>query len=437
MMALRLNSMNVEDNKMMRAFERSRSLRKKRAEYDRLQAERESGRAKAEQETDQSRAVAMRRAQSVPVAIKQAKPHRAVRAAARTWFTQGLVDGATDFPTISMGKMGFSARKPSVSQLLPSQKRVQICTGIDSDVDTTASEGLSDEDCKFEVRSYAVESVATLRPSSARRTEDNVKACQEIIDQTVVETKAIFPTLEHVKSTSSQCQQTVEPKVSKEKRGDEDVKVLPQREHILRNVVAALREQVQAADKEARVAKARVEEMELKVIKKRQTRKTTSLKSAVIVERQRAAHFRKQRNQSVHVQAMKEHAERTLKKAVQQREQAEADALAAHAQLLGKVSTAAQVEVEARLQAQALMEAAQVEAEVLRGQVDKVIGENWSSSEVDEKHSVHERQDAHNVETLHPERDAEDEDGWDVLPEQLVESCMESDDEESNWRILQ
>jgi len=367
MMACMGCGLDYAELKHLRSSRREVSLAMKRAEYERSLKKRS----------------ARFFARAVPVSHQASRPHRAARAATRTWVAKGEIECQSDMPTISMGRAGM--QKPSVSSLLTytsaasSSKLEEKQVDDNSDVETHISDGadLIQEFAISETTSPAL-SFSAVDDEMAQKlsqeselsledgtTEDGATAsevtsitCESPASDSA---EACCPDVPQAEDT--ECAK-MEEAVQKQEKAVPAIPATFMRETILREVVKQLKHQVREAEEQAKEAKVQAHRIMQEQDMQRRTEGLALKKRALQAEKQRAAQLRKQRNQAAHMQAMKEKADRQLQEAANIRDQAEIEAVSMRAQALAEATKTAQEEVEAQVKAQLAI--AKAEADSLK-----------------------------------------------------------------------
>jgi len=378
-----LNEMDIQQWKMQRAHSRKVNMSKKRKDYQRSNLKRSLSEG----------------AGNICTGLNghdQAKPHRAARAALRTFLARNAIGAESDLPTISMGRPG--CRKPSVSPFLtykdhPIQDEFildevntdltadgkKACMLEADDWDTTASEGECDimkhaEKCSSEV-SGAQASLSDLSSESEADIEATTSFEKGGVGELSLGTfsKADAKCLQTEGEDLDTCKST--PAVIR-RRDEEDQchherSLSAKRETILRNVAAQLQQRAREAEKEAAAANAKVDVMQSTAASPKYTR--SDVKQALQIEKRRAAELRKKRNQAAHVQALQDKAKRALQEAKEIRDKAENEAAAVKVALLEGAYETAQSEAAVSAQQQiffSLMEADALKQESLKAKAE-------------------------------------------------------------------
>jgi len=369
--------LEVQEAKLRRANERSRTCYRKRMEYLRS-----------------------RGGSSVPP--RACGLHGAVRAASRTCLSRGAVETGSDLPRISKAEgpsrpcRGHRQKAASVSPMLkavsspavrfvaapavPEEehawaaedwKDVELPPAEDAPSTQAASDsegnaGLEDED-EEDARSALDTSALEEGP----RHEDGEVGVDSHAPVEVTEDKAedLLPQAEGAEQCAQQAPAAKDP---------------TKREEILRQIVSRLQEQVAEANHAAGEARAQAQEAELKAAEAEAAAAKASgapggskatLKQARQAEKQMASELRKKRNQAARCQAIKETADRTLREAQEIKERAEDEALAIRARLLGEADLEARAAAE--LRASEEIARAQAEAEFMLREGSEQLALAW------------------------------------------------------------
>lgn len=349
--------------KQLRSSRRAACLHKRRADYER------SLKKRSARFFDRA----------LPVSHHASRPHRAARAATRTWVAKGKIECQIDMPTISMGRVGV--QKPSVSSLLmytsaaSSSKFEEKPDDVNSDVETHVSDGTDSiqELAISETMSPALSFGVVDEEMAHKLSQENQLSLGDGTSENQATTpEEIGITFESRVSASTEAcgpnmPQAEDAELAKREEAEEQDNMRPatfMRETILRDLVKQLKNQVREAEEQAKEARAQAHRSMHELDMPRRTGGLVLKKQALQVERQRAAQVRKQRNQAAHMQAMKEKANRQLQEAEDIRNQAEIEAVSMRAQALAEASRTAQEEVQAQVKSQLAL--AKAEADSLK-----------------------------------------------------------------------
>ncbi|CAK0888184.1 unnamed protein product [Prorocentrum cordatum] len=369
--------LEVQEAKLRRANERSRTCHRKRMEYARS-----------------------RGASSVPP--RACGLRGAVRAASRTCLSRGAVETGSDLPRISRAEAqgrpcrGHRQKAASVTPMLKAVsspavrflaaptvseeehawagddwKDVELPPAEDAPSTQVASDseghaGLEDED-EEDARS-ALDTSALEEGPQHEVGEVGVDA-DAPIEMTEDKTEDLLPQAEGAEQCTPQAPAAKDPS---------------KREEILRQIVSRLQEQVAEANHAAGEARTQAQEAELKAAEAEAAAAKASgapggskatLKQARQAEKQMASELRKKRNQAARCQAIKETADRTLREAQEIKERAEDEALAIRARLLGEADLEARAAAE--LRASEEIARAQAEAEFMLREGSEQLALAW------------------------------------------------------------
>jgi len=353
--------MDIQQLKMQRARERKVNILRRRCDYKQSQ-ERQSLIKSAGKDLKSS------------TGHDQAKPHRAARAALRTFLARNAIETESDVPIISMGHPG--CRKPSVSPLLTYQDHPiydeLTLNGLDLDFsddkgaamlqvdncDTTASEGKEESsESELDIETAMPHSAigankeAPCDLSAAAVFQQETQSCQDA---------------ESDKATCDAPQAAIGAAGVENKFQAAENCTATRREAIIREVASQLQNRVREAEKTAAAAEARADEIKSFMARREAPPKCIrkDIKQALQLEKQRAAALRKKRSQTAHVQALQDNAKRALQEAREMRDKAENEADEVKAGLLLQANVDAQSEATMWAQQEILF--AQVEAEDLK-----------------------------------------------------------------------
>jgi len=306
---------------------------------------------------------------SVPASYRLARPHRAARAAARSWLAKGAVRGDTDMPTVSIGHPDW--HKPVVSRKgLHLEKRCDDSLHwdeVDSDVDTSAPE-FSAEDTPSSVEGDAL-------PEELSSEEEHL--AQDRPNDTESQSHAHSANL--VEDSQASCQEN-------EGEKPQEDQLRNRRECILKGVATKLQERAREAERLAEEATARALEVEQKAAAQRKKEQkeemAATLKLAKAMDQQRARKIHKQVEQDRRkdelrrneLEAIRSQAEEE-RSAIKQQAFSEVAAMKAKAKADARAARARTIlaaKAEAQEKVLACAESAQVEAAALRAEAERV-----------------------------------------------------------------